>query len=149
LVLAADLAVAADTAQFGLPEVTRGIIAAAGGAFRLARQVPPKIAMEYLLTGTPMNAAKAAEIGLVNRVVPPDELLATARSLAEQIAACAPVAVQATKRLARGIIDGAVTDENAAWAANKTEARIVFGSNDAAEGPRAFAEKREPAWSGR
>lgn len=149
LVLAADLAIAVDTARFGLPEVKRGIYAAAGGAFRLANQLPPKLAMEYLLTGESMDAARAAELGLINRVVAADELLSAATTLAEQIAANAPVAVQATKRLARGIIDGDIPDERAAWDANKGEARTVFGSADAAEGPRAFAEKREPVWSGR
>lgn len=149
LVLAADLAVTVETAQFGLPEVKRGIIAAAGGAFRLAQQLPPKLAMEYLLTGATMDAARAAELGLVNRVVRADELLSTAVSLAEQIAANAPLAVQASKRLARGISDGEISDERASWDANKAEARIVFSSKDAAEGPRAFAEKRDPVWSGR
>jgi crotonobetainyl-CoA hydratase len=147
LVLATDLAVASDTATFGLPEVTRGIIAAAGGAFRLARQLPPKVAMEYLLTGAPMTAARAAEIGLVNHVVPADQLRSAALSLADQIAANAPMAVQATKRLARGISDGVVVDEQAAWQANKAESRAVFVSKDASEGPRAFAEKREPIWT--
>ncbi|WP_207839750.1 crotonase/enoyl-CoA hydratase family protein [Williamsia soli] len=149
LVLAADLAIAAETAQFGLPEVKRGIYAAAGGAFRFAGQIPPKLAMEYLLTGKSMDAARAAELGLINRVVAADELLSAATTLAEQIAANAPVAVQATKRLARGIIDGDIPDERAAWDANKAEARTVFSSADAAEGPRAFAEKRDPIWSGR
>ena len=149
LVLAADLAIAVDTAEFGLPEVKRGIYAAAGGAFRLADQLPPKLAMEYLLTGKSMDAARASELGLINRVVAADDLLPAAIELAEQIAANAPVAVQATKRLARGIIDGDIPDERAAWDANKVEARAVFSSADAAEGPRAFAEKRAPVWSGR
>jgi crotonobetainyl-CoA hydratase len=96
-----------------------------------------------------MDATRAAELGLINRVVAADELLSAATTLAEQIAANAPVAVQATKRLARGISDGDIPNERAAWDANKAEARTVFSSADAAEGPRAFAEKRDPVWSGR
>lgn len=149
LVLASDLAVAADTASFGLPEVRRGLIAAAGGLVRLPAQVPTKIAMRMILTGEPIDAATALTWGLVNDVVPADQVLATALSLAEVIAANAPLSVRASKRVALGITAGAVPGEEGAWARNDEEMMSVFTSADALEGPMAFAEKREPQWQGR
>jgi crotonobetainyl-CoA hydratase len=149
IVLACDLAVAADTASFGLPEVKRGILAGAGGAFRLGRQIPPKIAMEAILTGEPISASKALELGLVNNVVPAGALLEAAVQLAARIMANAPVAVQASKRIARGIADGAVAVEQADWNRTNAESKIVTASADAQEGMRAFAEKRAPQWQGR
>ncbi len=146
LALASDLVVAADTASFGLPEVKRGIYAAAGGAFRLAQQLPTKIAMEYLLTGEPFTAQRAHELGLVNRVVPASELMATALDLAARIATNAPLSVQASKRLAMGIVDGAITSDDAFWAQNRKESMTVMTSEDAREGPLAFAQKRAPVW---
>lgn len=149
LVLAADLAVAADTATFGLPEVRRGLIAAAGGLVRLPEQLPRKVAMQLILTGQPIDAVTALRWGLVNEVVPADRLLETALALAHQIAANAPLAVQASKRVALGIRDGAVPAENDAWEANNREILALMASEDAIEGPMAFAEKREPQWKGR
>jgi crotonobetainyl-CoA hydratase len=149
LVLASDLAVAVDTASFGLPEVKRGIFAGAGGAFRLARQIPDKIAMEHLLTGLPMTAARALELGLVNRVVPAGQLLAAAFELADAIGENAPLAVQVSKRIARGISDGHIASDDEHWARTKSEAATLMRSADAAEGMRAFAEKRAPKWTGR
>ena len=149
LALACDLVVAAETAMFGLPEVKRGIIAAAGGAFRLVQQLPRKLAMEVLLTGEPFNAQRALELGFVNRVVAQAEVLATALQLAETIANNAPLAVQASKRIAAGVIDGAVAADRAAWALNDAEWERVRVSEDAREGPLAFAEKRAPIWKAR
>jgi crotonobetainyl-CoA hydratase len=149
LVLASDLAVAAETATFGLPEVRRGLIAAAGGLVRLPEQLPRKIAMQLILTGTPIDAATALRWGLVNEVVPADRLLETALGLAHRIAANAPLAVQASKRVAQGIRDGSMPAEADAWAANDHEILALMGSEDALEGPIAFAEKREPVWKGR
>jgi crotonobetainyl-CoA hydratase len=149
ILLASDLAIAADTAQFGLPEVTRGIIAGAGGAFRLPRQVPHKIAMEVMLTGAPITAARALELGLVNRVVAQPDVLDTALELAQRICANAPLAVQATKRIALGIVEDAIPAEDGDWDRTKQEARVVMASHDAQEGPRAFAEKRRPSWEAR
>ncbi|MFW0790074.1 crotonase/enoyl-CoA hydratase family protein [Gordonia sp. CPCC 205333] len=146
IVLASDLAVAAESASFGLPEVKRGLIAGAGGAFRVVEALPRKIGMEILLTGRAINATQAADLGLINRVVPDAEVLDAAIALAEEIAANAPLAVQASKRLARGIFDGEVPSEHAQWAANTKEVITVFSSKDAREGPRAFAEKRAPEW---
>lgn len=149
IALACDLVVASDNTSFGLPEVKRGILAGAGGAFRIAQQLPPKIAMEMLLTGDPIDAARAFELGLVNKVVPRAELLDAALALAERIAVNAPLSVQASKRIALGISDGKIAADEAGWAATRREAAVVMRSEDAREGPRAFAEKRAPAWKGR
>lgn len=151
LVLASDLAVAADTARFGLPEVRRGLYAAAGGVLRLPRQVPLKRALELGLTGEPVDAQTALAWGLVNRVVPADELLGTALELAERIAANAPTAVRETKRMmhlaaAAGSDWDRGWDGVDPWAANLEALSTVFGHPDAIEGPTAFAEKREPRW---
>jgi crotonobetainyl-CoA hydratase len=149
LALASDLVVAADTATFGLPEVKRGILAGAGGAFRLAAQLPPKLAMELLLTGDPITAQQALDLHLVNRVVPAAELLDAALALAERIAVNAPLSVQASKRIAHGIIDGRISAEELAWRQTREETARLMRSDDAREGPRAFAEKRAPVWKGR
>jgi crotonobetainyl-CoA hydratase len=149
LALASDLVVAADTATFGLPEVTRGIIAAAGGVLRLPHQVPQKVAMRLILTGEPMTASDAERWGLVNEVVPAAEARARALELADRICANAPLAVQASKRLALGIVDGSLPHEAAAWARNQAEVERVAGSADAMEGITAFVERRSPVWRGR
>lgn len=149
IVLASDLAIAADSAAFGLPEVKRGIFAGAGGAFRLGRQIPPKIASEAILTGEPISAARALELGLVNQVVPNERLLDAAFAMADRIMANAPVAVQASKRVARGITDGAVVAEEADWERTGAAGKVVMASSDAREGMQAFAEKRPPRWRGR
>lgn len=149
IALASDIVVAADTVSFGLPEVKRGIYAGAGGTIRLVRQLPPKIAMEYLLTGEPFSATRALELGLVNRVVPASLLMDTALSIAEQIASNAPLSVQASKRIAMGIVDGSIASEQQAWEISRAEGARLLQSNDAKEGPRAFAEKRAPVWQAR
>ncbi len=149
IVLASDLAVAVESASFGLPEVTRGIFAGAGGAFRLPRQIPEKIAMEAILTGQPIPAGQALAWGLVNRVVPAAELLTSAFELADRICANAPLAVQASKRIARGITDAHVLAEDDDWARSAAEGARLMQSADAMEGMRAFAEKRAPRWQGR
>ncbi|WP_432066234.1 crotonase/enoyl-CoA hydratase family protein [Streptomyces sp. C10-9-1] len=146
LALASDLVVAAESATFGLPEVARGVFAAAGGVFRLPEQVPRKIAMEMIFTGEPLDARRALALGLVNRVVPAADVVDAALALAERICANAPLAVQGSKRVAYGITDGRVPSEDAAWERNEQEVRTVFGSRDATEGTRAFAEKRQPEW---
>lgn len=149
IALASDLVVAAEHALFGLPEVRRGLIAAAGGAFRLPAQLPHRVAMEMLLTGEPISAERALELHLVNRVVPADELLDAALELAGVIAANAPLSVQATKRVALGVSDGARPGEDALWEHSDAEMMTVMSSEDAAEGPMAFAEKRAPEWKAR
>ncbi|WP_408899782.1 crotonase/enoyl-CoA hydratase family protein (plasmid) [Nocardioides sp. R1-1] len=149
LALASDLIVAADTASFGLPEVKRGLMAGAGGAFRLPQQLPAKIAMELLLTGDSLSAERAHALGLVNRVVPRDQLLSAAIELAERITVNAPLAVQATKRMALGIDDGHIGSEEHHWERSAREFAEIKRAADYGEGIRAFAEKRAPDWKGR
>jgi crotonobetainyl-CoA hydratase len=146
ITLASDLAVAAETASFGLPEVKRGILAGAGGAFRIGQQLPAKIAMQVLLTGEPLSARRALEFGLVNEVVPQDRTVDAALELAERICLNAPLSVQASKRIARGIVNGLMPAEDAAWALCEREGQALMHSADAKEGPLAFAEKRAPVW---
>ena len=149
IALACDLVVAAEHATFGLPEVRRGLIAAGGGAFRVSQHLPRPTAMELVLTGDPISARQAHALGLVNEVVPAREVLPAARGLAARINRNAPVAVQASKRIARGIVGGRAPAEDTAWWLSGDEMRRVMASEDAAEGPRAFAEKREPVWRAR
>lgn len=149
LALASDLVVAADTATFGLPEVKRGIIAAAGGVLRLPEQLPRKVAMRLITTGEPLSAADAERWGLVNEVVAPAQVLDRALALAASICANAPLAVQASKRLALGIVDGAVQGEVDAWERNQREIEALAGTADAMEGIAAFAQRRDPVWQGR
>lgn len=150
LVLASDLVVAADTATFGLPEVKRGLVAGAGGAFRLIDKLPPVVAMELLLTGEPISAAEALALHLVNRVVPAADVLTTALDLAATIAANAPLSVQVTKQIALAQEpDGSRPREAAGWAMTSSLLPVIAGSEDAKEGPRAFAERRDPVWQGR
>lgn len=153
IALACDLAVAADTATFGLPEVKRGLYAAAGGVIRLQRQIPMKRALELVLTGEGIDADTAAAWGLINRVVPAGSELDVALELADLIAANAPLAVQVSKKMVHRTWPGA-SDWNSDWSsddpwdANDEALGVVFASHDAMEGPLAFAEKREPRWSG-
>ena len=149
IALACDLVVAAEHAIFGLPEVRRGLIAAAGGAFRLPAQLPHRVAMEMILTGEPVTAERALDLHLINRVVPAGDLLDAALELAGVIAANAPLAVQASKRVALGISDGTRPAEDDRWKVSDTEMITVMTSEDAMEGPRAFSEKRAPVWKAR
>jgi crotonobetainyl-CoA hydratase len=150
LALSCDLIVAVDTATFGLPEVKRGLMAAAGGVFRLAEALPQKLALELILLGEPISAPEALRWGLINRVVPAAEgnpALEVALELASRIAANAPLAVQASKRVAYGVRDGQRAAETALWPMSAVEMAVLMASNDAAEGTRAFADKREPVWT--
>ncbi|MFZ2176412.1 MAG: crotonase/enoyl-CoA hydratase family protein [Rhodococcus sp. (in: high G+C Gram-positive bacteria)] len=149
LALASDLVVASETAEFGLPEVHRGLIAGAGGVFRLGAAIPRAVAMELILTGKPMSAEDALRWGLVNRVVPQDDVVSTALELAESISAGAPLAVQASKVVARGIVDGAIPSETQAWELTTEALARLTTSADTLEGVMAFMEKRKPVWSGR
>ena len=149
LALASDLVVAQSSAQFGLPEVKRGLIAAAGGLFRIVDQLPRKVAMQLLVTGDPISAEDAARWGLINQVVPDGTVVDAALALADRITANAPLAVQASKRVALGVDDGAITSEAEAWKRSNREMRVVFTSEDAMEGPIAFAQKRAPVWKAR
>jgi enoyl-CoA hydratase/carnithine racemase len=144
--LACDLVVAADHATFGLPEPRRGIYAGGGGVHRLPRQMPLKLAMEYLLTGRIMTAKQALDHGLVNRVVPGPELDAAVHDLIDEIMLCAPLSVRATKQAAMRGLDGPLGE---ALSASYPMVAEMAASDDAREGPLAFAEKREPEWTGR
>jgi E-phenylitaconyl-CoA hydratase len=146
LLLATDIRIAAEHASFGVAEVKRGIIAGNGGTQRILAQLPHAIAMELLLTGDRIDAARAERWGLVNRVVPMDELLGTAMDYARRIAANAPLAVQATKELALRSRD---LDLAGGLRLEQTVNRLLQFTADAKEGPAAFAEKREPRFEGR
>ncbi len=149
LVLAADLAVADPRATFGLPEVRRGLLAAAGGVIRLQRQVPHKIALELALTGEAIDAGRARALGLVNMVSAPGKSLEAALELAGRIAANAPLSVRETKKVMhRTAVLGSDWDDEAWQISNRAMGRILR-SEDFREGTKAFAEKRRPEWSGR
>jgi enoyl-CoA hydratase/carnithine racemase len=144
--LALDCVVADEHAQFGLPEVTRGLMAAAGGLQRLPRRIPPALAMELILTGRSISAARALEIGLINRVVPSGGCVDAAVELAEEICQASPLAVRYSKAVARTTV---ALGEDEAIRATRDLRRAVLKSEDFKEGPRAFAEKRPPVWKGR
>jgi enoyl-CoA hydratase len=139
-----DLRVAAEHATFGLGEVRWGLVPAGGSHIRFPRQIPWALAMELLLTGDPIDARRAYEIGLVNRVVPPDELMPTALKLASRICQNGPLAVRTSKQIAVRALG-----LEAGFVLEKALAAKVFASEDAVEGPRAFAEKRKPRFTGR
>ena len=146
LIQGIDIRIAAETATLGLTEVKRGIIPAGGGLVRLPRQVPYASAMQMLLVGDDISAQEAHRIGLVNEVVPASQLMARAEELAGKIAENGPLAVRKVKeavvRGVAGTMDEAVRIERQAIAE-------VMASEDAREGPRAFAEKRKPEYKGR
>lgn len=149
--MAADLVVAAEHASFGLPEPKIGVVALAGGMHMLPRQIGMKPAMEILLTGDPIDANRAHELGLINQVVPAGQVMAAARKMAERILMCSPIAVQATKQCAtQGLGHASVKGAHAAQEGGDFERyNAVFGSDDLTEGLIAFTEKRRPAWRGR
>ena len=146
IVLSCDLVVASTEAKFGIPEVKRSLVAAAGGLFRLPRAIPKNIAMELALTGDPIDAQRAYELGLANRVCEPGALIDTAIGLAEQITANAPLAVRASRQI---VLDGMLADDEDAWKITNEAFAAVASSEDFGEGPRAFIEKRAPQWKGR
>lgn len=146
LLLACDLVVASRAARFGVPEVKRSLVAGGGGAYLLPRRVPFAIAMEMLLTGDPITAERAAEVGLVNRLTEEGESLVGALELAAAIAKNGPLAVAVTKRIARSSSDWTLEE---GWTKQSELFAPVMKSEDAREGARAFAEKRPPVWSGR
>ncbi|HEX2171962.1 MAG TPA: enoyl-CoA hydratase-related protein [Dehalococcoidia bacterium] len=149
LALACDLIVASETAVFGQPEVRVGLLAGGGGLFRLPRQIPEKIANDILFTARHMTAQEAHQWGLVNQVVPPDEVMPAARRLAEQILANSPIAVRKSKELIRRGLDTTVDYPPNAWSLMDEAMRSLAETEDFIEGPRAFSEKRPPQWKGR
>lgn len=146
LALGCDLIVAAEDARFGLPEVKRGLVAAGGGVIRLPKRIPHHLAMELLLTGEPVTGRRAGELGLANRVVPAGDAAGVALQLAEGLAANAPLALAAVKKIVRAA-DG-VPDADA-FAAQREEMGPLMASADVREGMTAFAERRAPKWTGR
>jgi len=146
IALACDLIVAASDARFGLPEVKRGMVAAAGGAIRLPHRLPHAVALEMLMTGEPISAQRAHKLGLVVRLAEPGLALEVARELAASIAANAPLAVRTAKRIAYEAADWPLGE---AFARQQPIVQVVRDSEDAREGTRAFVEKRQPVWTGR
>jgi enoyl-CoA hydratase/carnithine racemase len=145
IALACDLIVASDAARFGLPEVTRGLVAGAGGLIRLPRRIPYHLAMEIALTGDRFPAASLHSAGLINRLVEPGTALGEARKLAAEIGRNAPLALAATKRI---VVESADWPQAEAFDRQNEIAGPVFTSADAMEGAAAFAEKRPPVWRG-
>jgi enoyl-CoA hydratase/carnithine racemase len=146
IMLSCDLVVAVEHAMFGIPEAKRGLIAGAGGLLRLPKRLPIAIALELAMTGDPIDARRAEALGLINKVVPAESLLAEALALAERIAANAPLAVRYSKSVMQR---AAELPESEGWKINREAVGVVFSSADAMEGPVAFAEKREPRWQGK
>jgi enoyl-CoA hydratase len=144
LALACDLVVAVEHARVGLPEVRRGLVAGGGGTL-LGTRIPLALALEVALTGQLVDAGRAAQWGLINRVVPAADLMTTALELATLISANGPLAVRLAKRLIRR----AATDQPSSGWGSQEELRSVFQSEDAREGALAFMEKRTPEWKGR
>ncbi|RNL83937.1 crotonase/enoyl-CoA hydratase family protein [Halostreptopolyspora alba] len=145
VVLACDLVVAAEDAQFGIPEVKRGLVAGGGGLLRLHNRIPRNIAMEFALTGDHVDAKRAADLGLVNRVTESGGALEGARELAARVAANAPLSVTTSKRV---IVESDDWTSSEMWDRQEEITAPVFTSKDAMEGAAAFAEKRAPNWSG-
>ena len=146
LAISCDLIVTADNAKFGIPEVKRGLAAAAGGLMKLPRQIPPSLAMELALTGDFISAQRASEVGMVNEVVPAGTALEAAKALAAKIVANGPLAVAVSKKV---VLESADWSASEMWDKQAALVMPVFTSEDAIEGSVAFAEKRAPNWKGK
>lgn len=146
LAMACDIIVAAEHARFGLPEPRRGLMADAGGVHRLVRRIPHVHAMGLILTGRLIEAPEALRLGLINEVVPAAELRAAAQRWADQIMECSPLAIQASKQAALEGLDLPLAE---AMGRVFPAQQRLRESADFVEGPRAFAEKRKPRWTGR
>lgn len=146
IVLACDLVTAGKSARFGLPEVRRGLAARGGGVLRLPRRLPQALAMEVILTGAPLDSARAERFGLINRLVDDGQALSAAVDLAEQIAASAPMSVRASKRVAIESADWPLAE---GFERQRAYLEPVFTPQDAAEGVTAFRERRDPVWQDR
>jgi enoyl-CoA hydratase len=146
IALACDLLVAARNAKFGVPEVRRSLVAAGGALLRMPQRMPYALAMELALTGDQIEAQRGHELGIVNRLTEPGEAVDVALQLAERIAANGPLALAATKEILQAQRDWS---QEEFWERQRTIVDPVFASQDAQEGPTAFAEKRAPVWQGR
>jgi E-phenylitaconyl-CoA hydratase len=146
LALLCDIRICTPEARFGLPEITRGFFPGGGGPQRLIRAVPQAVAMEMILTGDAIDASTALRVGLVSRVVPEPELLPTARQIAQRIAGHAPLAVKAVKEVTQAALDETLEQS---LRFGSTLRWIIGQTEDAREGPRAFAERRAPHYQGR
>jgi enoyl-CoA hydratase len=146
ILISCDMVVAADHAKFGIPEASRGLIAGGGGLIRLPKRIPLAVAYEMALTADPIDAARAYELGLVNRVVPGNQVLDQAIALAERIAKNAPLAVRTSKDVMKRSRE---LSEEECWNLNSDAFGLIGRSADALEGAIAFAEKREPSWQGK
>lgn len=146
LLLACDLVIAEDHATFALPEVRRGLVAAAGGLIRLSRLIPRSMALQMALTGDAITARDAKTLGLANEVVGRGESLNVALNLADRVCQNAPLAVRASKLLLRAAVEVGEAD---LWSRQESALAAIRASQDAREGPLAFAEKRTPNWQGR
>ena len=144
--LSCDMIIASTETVFGLPEVKRSLIAAAGGLFRLPRALGMATAMELIMTGDPLPSQRAYELGMVNKVVAPDDVLVEAKALADRVMANAPLAVQASRNVAaRALMDS----DDDLWRASGKGFQSIVNTEDYKEGPKAFIEKRPPEWKGK
>ncbi|GIW41899.1 MAG: putative enoyl-CoA hydratase [Candidatus Binatia bacterium] len=141
-----DIRVASENATFAVMEPKRGLFAGGGTTVRLPRQIPFPYAMEFLLTADRIPARRALQMGLLNEVVPREKLMDAAMDYARRIAANAPLAIRATKQ---SVLEGLAMDLESAYENESRLAAMVFATEDAKEGPRAFAEKRPPVWKGK
>lgn len=146
MLISCDMVVAADHAKFGIPEAARGLVAGGGGLIRLAKRIPLAIAYEMALTAEPIDAQRALALGLVNEVVPGDQVVEAAMNLAERISKNAPLAVRVSKDLMFKSLE--LTEEES-WKLNNSAFGLITQSADAREGAVAFAEKRAPNWTGK
>ena len=146
IALSCDMIVCADTTNFGLPEVKRSLAAAAGGLFRLPRVIGMPTALEVILTGDPLPSQRAYELGMVNKVVPEAQVMDEATKLADRIIANAPLAVQASRKVAAAAL---TDDDDDLWRASGKAFAGLVGTEDFKEGPLAFIEKRAPVWKGK
>jgi enoyl-CoA hydratase len=143
LALAADIVIGCPASSLGLAEVKRGLVALSGGAIRLPRAIPRAVALEALITGEPITAQRAYDLGLINHLVPQTEVLTEALRVAEVIAANSPFAVRETLQLAKQSLDYAEPDM---WRQNQTVRERLIEHPDALEGPMAFTARRPPVW---
>ena len=146
IVLSCDLVVASNRSSFGLAEVKRNLIAGAGGLFRLPRAIGRSAALEIILTGEPLAAQRAYELGLVNHVVAPDQVMPKALEIAERICAAAPLAVWASRKV---VLASAYEDDETLITMTSAEFGVIMASEDTKEGLNAFIEKRLPSWKAR